>query len=39
LAIGGEVCQYEDTIQPYIDVTKSIYKDLIRYLSFYESFE
>ena len=31
VAIGGEVCQYEDIIQPYIDVTKSIYKDLIRY--------
>lgn len=30
VAIGGEVCQYEDVIQPYIDVTKSIYKDLIR---------
>ena len=30
LAIGGIICQYEDTIQPYIDATKSIYKDLIR---------
>lgn len=29
LAIGGEVCQYEDKIEAYIDVTKSIYKDLI----------
>lgn len=29
VAIGGEVCQYEDELQPYIDVTKSIYKDLI----------
>ncbi len=36
VAIGGEVCQYEDIIQPYIDVTKSIYKDLIRYEFFFE---
>ncbi len=29
LSIGGHICQFEDTIQPYIEVTKSIYKDLI----------
>uniref|UniRef100_A0A3Q3A609 Cilia- and flagella-associated protein 300 n=1 Tax=Kryptolebias marmoratus TaxID=37003 RepID=A0A3Q3A609_KRYMA len=30
LCLGGELCQYEDTITPYIDTTKKIYKDLIR---------
>jgi hypothetical protein len=30
LCIGGSVCQFEDEVQPYIDVTRSIYKDLIR---------
>jgi len=32
LCLGGAVCQYEDTVQPYLDATKAIYKDLIRYL-------
>lgn len=27
--LGGQVCQYEDEIQPYLDVTKSVYKELI----------
>nr|XP_002132152.1 cilia- and flagella-associated protein 300-like isoform X1 [Ciona intestinalis] len=27
--IGGPICQFEDNIQPYLDVTKSLYKDLI----------
>lgn len=30
LCLGGELCQYEDTIDPYISTTKQIYKDLIR---------
>uniref|UniRef100_A0A3P9NGM6 Cilia- and flagella-associated protein 300 n=1 Tax=Poecilia reticulata TaxID=8081 RepID=A0A3P9NGM6_POERE len=30
LCLGGELCQYEDTIDPYISTTKKIYKDLIR---------
>ena len=30
LCIGGKICQYEDEIQPYIDVARSIYKELIR---------
>ena len=30
LCLGGAVCQYEDTVQPYLDATKAIYKDLIR---------
>ena len=30
LCLGGTICQYEDTIQPYLDATKAIYKDLIR---------
>ncbi|KAK2830338.1 hypothetical protein Q5P01_018269 [Channa striata] len=29
LCLGGELCQYEDTIDPYISTTKQIYKDLI----------
>lgn len=29
--IGGQVCQYEDDLQPYLDMTKGLYKDLIRY--------
>jgi cilia- and flagella-associated protein 300 len=29
LCLGGQVCQFEETVQPYIDVTKSIYKELI----------
>lgn len=34
LVIGGPICQYEDTIQPYLDVTKSLYKDLIKYVAY-----
>lgn len=30
LCLGGELCQYEDTIDPYIKTTKQVYKDLIR---------
>ncbi|XP_067013831.1 cilia- and flagella-associated protein 300 [Anabrus simplex] len=30
LCIGGEWCQYEDYIEPYLTTTKKIYKDLIR---------
>ncbi|XP_072764303.1 cilia- and flagella-associated protein 300 isoform X2 [Anoplolepis gracilipes] len=30
LVLGGILCQFEDTLEPYLDVTKSIYKDLIR---------
>ncbi|XP_070841441.1 cilia- and flagella-associated protein 300 [Chaetodon trifascialis] len=29
LCLGGELCQYEDTIDPYISTTKQMYKDLI----------
>ncbi|XP_041665728.1 cilia- and flagella-associated protein 300 isoform X2 [Cheilinus undulatus] len=29
LCLGGELCQYEDNIDPYIRTTKLIYKDLI----------
>ncbi|KAJ0003304.1 hypothetical protein NQD34_008402 [Periophthalmus magnuspinnatus] len=29
LCLGGELCQYEETIEPYISTTKQIYKDLI----------
>ncbi|XP_077581063.1 cilia- and flagella-associated protein 300 [Stigmatopora nigra] len=29
LCLGGELNQYEDTVQPYIDVTKKMYKELI----------
>ena len=30
LCLGGQVCQYEDNVQPYLDFTKLLYKDLIR---------
>ena len=30
LCLGGSVCQYEDTTEPYLNTTKAIYKDLIR---------
>ncbi|XP_070703107.1 cilia- and flagella-associated protein 300 [Pempheris klunzingeri] len=29
MCLGGELCQYEDTIDPYISTTKHIYRDLI----------
>lgn len=31
LCLGGELCQYEDTIDPYMSTTKQVYKDLIRW--------
>ena len=30
LCLGGELCQYEDDLQPYLDATKLLYKDLVR---------
>ena len=29
LAVGGSFNQYEDTIQPYLDATKQLYKSLV----------
>nr|CAH8829372.1 unnamed protein product [Trichobilharzia regenti] len=29
ICVGGEVCQQEDEIKPYIDITRKIYRDLI----------
>jgi hypothetical protein len=29
LALGGGVCQYEDHVDAYLDVTRKLYKDLI----------
>ncbi|KAE8627662.1 hypothetical protein XENTR_v10007091 [Xenopus tropicalis] len=29
LCLGGAICQFEDTIGPYLETTKSIYKDLL----------
>ncbi|XP_003968947.1 cilia- and flagella-associated protein 300 [Takifugu rubripes] len=29
LCLGGELCQYDDVIDPYMNATKRIYKDLI----------
>nr|CAB3230193.1 uncharacterized protein C11orf70 homolog [Phallusia mammillata] len=29
LVVGGPICQYEDNVQAYYDVTKSLYKDLV----------
>ncbi|XP_018427469.1 PREDICTED: uncharacterized protein C11orf70 homolog, partial [Nanorana parkeri] len=30
LCLGGAVCQFEDVIDPYLDTTKSMYKELLR---------
>lgn len=30
LVLGGEYCQYEDKLEPYLECTKKIYKDLVR---------
>lgn len=27
--LGGSVCQYEDTVEPYVSITKGVYKDLL----------
>jgi cilia- and flagella-associated protein 300 len=29
LVLGGGICQYEDSIEPYLQVTRKLYKDLI----------
>nr|XP_054771460.1 cilia- and flagella-associated protein 300-like [Lytechinus pictus] len=29
LCLGGSLCQYEDSITPYLDTTKLLYKDLV----------
>ncbi|XP_015753782.1 PREDICTED: uncharacterized protein C11orf70 homolog isoform X2 [Acropora digitifera] len=29
LCLGGQVCQYEDEITPYLETTKTLYKDFI----------
>ncbi|XP_058272102.1 cilia- and flagella-associated protein 300 [Hemibagrus wyckioides] len=29
LVLGGELCQYEDVISPYIETAKTIYKELV----------
>lgn len=34
LCLGGELCQYEDTIDPYMSTTKQMYKDLIRLVKY-----
>ncbi|XP_011298111.1 uncharacterized protein C11orf70 isoform X1 [Fopius arisanus] len=30
LILGGEYCQYEEQLEPYLECTKKIYKDLVR---------
>jgi len=30
LCLGGQWCQYEDNIKPYINTAKILYKDIIR---------
>ncbi|XP_064348917.1 cilia- and flagella-associated protein 300 isoform X3 [Camelus dromedarius] len=32
LCLGGALCQYEDVLDPYLETTKLIYKDLVRTL-------
>lgn len=29
VCLGGAVCQYEDDVGPYLDMTKALYKDLV----------
>ena len=29
IIIGGSLCQYENVVQPYLDMTKSFYKDIV----------
>ncbi|KAK3739647.1 hypothetical protein RRG08_010147, partial [Elysia crispata] len=29
LCLGGRLCQFEDNVNPYLEVTKAVYKDLI----------
>ena len=31
MCLGGQICQHEDNIDCYLDFTKQMYKDLIRY--------
>uniref|UniRef100_A0ACB8FGJ1 Uncharacterized protein n=1 Tax=Sphaerodactylus townsendi TaxID=933632 RepID=A0ACB8FGJ1_9SAUR len=30
LCLGGSLCQYEDNLDPYLETTKALYKDLVR---------
>ena len=30
ICLGGALCQYEDSVEPYLEITKLIYKDLVR---------
>lgn len=30
LVLGGILCQYEDILNPYLEVTRAMYKDLIK---------
>jgi cilia- and flagella-associated protein 300 len=32
LCLGGRLCQFEDQLEPYLEVTKKCYKDLIKYV-------
>ena len=29
MSVGGSLCQYEDTLTPYLDMTKKIYKGVV----------
>lgn len=35
LVLGGELCQYEEELKPYLKCTKNLYKDLIRFNIFF----
>lgn len=34
LVLGGKWCQYEDKINPYLELTKMLYKNLVRFVEF-----
>ncbi|CAB4023729.1 Hypothetical predicted protein [Paramuricea clavata] len=29
ICLGGDICQFEDNVNPYLDTSKSLYKDLV----------
>ena len=35
LCLGGRLCQFEDFVEPYMECTKLIYKDLVRWVQLF----
>ncbi|VDN24472.1 unnamed protein product [Dibothriocephalus latus] len=34
ICIGGELCQFENEINPYLDFVRSLYRDLVRFIAY-----